>query len=470
MLKKIGLFSGPLLFILIALTGVSGLEDKAVWVIAIGAWMIVWWSTEAVNISVTALLPPVLFPLTGVFEIKQALAPYSSPIVFLFMGGFMLAVAMQKWNLHERISLHILKRFNANAFVLVLGFGMATALMSMWISNTAAALMMMPIAVSIIQKIGKPAEGNFSRALLLVIAYSASIGGAATIIGTPPNVAFAGLYAGRYGTSISFANWLIVGIPFSMLLLLAMVYILGKWVYPLKGIQTKTAEGIIDGRLHELGKIKGGERMTVCIFLFTVSCWVLKDFIISITGLTGISDSLISIAGGILLFTVPIHLKSRETPLNWEDTKEIPWGILLLFGGGLSLAAGMESTGIVSRLGTWVASNGTSSVFLLSLSLALTALFATELMSNVALVNVFIPVVFGIADAAKVSPVLLGIPVALAASCAFMFPISTPPNAVIFGSGKIKIGQMMRAGILVNITAIVIIQCVVHPLIKMFLL
>lgn len=470
MQKKIGLLLGPLLFAIISISGVPGFGDpKAVWVIALAAWMITWWTTEAVDMAVTALLPPIIFPLTGVFEIKQALAPYASPIVYLFLGGFILAVAMQKWDLHERISLHILKRLNKSAFTLIAGFGFATAFVSMWVSNTAAALMMLPIAISIINKIGKNADGNFSIVLMLVIAYAASIGGTATIIGTPPNVAFAGLYAETYGTNIGFAEWLWVGIPFSVLMLLTMIFVLGKIIYPLKGIQTGMTENLIGDRLKELGRIKGGERMTVIIFSFTVFCWIFKDLIIQYTGITGLGDHLISIMGGALLFIIPFETKNMKTPLEWKDSKEIPWGILLLFGGGLSLAAGLESTGIIKKVGEWFAGNGDLSVFWLSLALTTFALFATELMSNVALVNVFIPVVFGIAKATDSDPLLLAIPVTLAASCAFMFPVSTPPNAVVFGSGRVKIHQMLKAGIFMNVIGILVIQFVVWPLIKTFL-
>ncbi len=470
MRKKIGFLLGPFLFLILSRLHPEGLDSKASYVLGLAAWMIIWWSFEAVDLAVTALLPPIIFPLTGVFEVKQALVPYSSPIVFLFLGGFMLAGAMQKWHLHERISLHILKYLNKNAFSLIAGFAFATAFISMWISNTAAALMMIPIAISVIQKTGQEGKNHFATVLMLTIGYSASIGGTATLIGTPPNVAFAGLYAERYGQTFSFSQWLPVGIPFALLMLLCMIFLLGKVLFPLKQISTRTAEGLIEQRLRELGKIHGGERLTIAIFLFTVGCWVYKDSIIRTTGFTGLTDHVISILGGVLLFCIPFDLKTWKTSLAWEDTKEIPWGILILFGGGLSLAAGLESTGIVSATGEWLTGNREMSSFSLILILSLTALFATELMSNVALVNIFIPVVFGIADAGELNPIMLGIPVTLAASCAFMFPISTPPNAVVFSSGKVTMGQMIKAGIWMNLTAILIIQFIIRPIIQTFLL
>lgn len=470
MRKKIGFLLGPFLFLILSRLHPEGLDSKASYVLGLAAWMIIWWSFEAVDLAVTALLPPIIFPLTGVFEVKQALVPYSSPIVFLFLGGFMLAGAMQKWHLHERISLHILKYLNKNAFSLIAGFAFATAFMSMWISNTAAALMMIPIAISVIHKTGQEGKNHFATVLMLTIGYSASIGGTATLIGTPPNVAFAGLYAERYGQPFSFSEWLPVGIPFALLMLFCMIFLLGKVLFPLKEISTRTAEGLIEQRLRELGKIHGGERLTIAIFLFTVGCWVFKDGIIRITGFTGLTDHVISILGGVLLFCIPFDLKTWKTSLAWEDTKEIPWGILILFGGGLSLAAGLESTGIVRATGEWLTGNREMSSFTLILILSLTALFATELMSNVALVNIFIPVVFGIADAGELNPVMLGIPVALTASCAFMFPISTPPNAVVFSSGKVTMGQMIKAGIWMNLTAILIIQFIIRPIIQTFLL
>jgi sodium-dependent dicarboxylate transporter 2/3/5 len=330
--------------------------------------------------------------------------------------------------------------------------------------------MMIPIAISVIQKTGQEGKNHFATVLMLTIGYSASIGGTATLIGTPPNVAFAGLYAERYGQPFSFSEWLPVGIPFALLMLFCMIFLLGKVLFPLKEISTRTAEGLIEQRLRELGKIHGGERLTIAIFLFTVGCWVFKDGIIRITGFTGLTDHVISILGGVLLFCIPFDLKTWKTSLAWEDTKEIPWGILILFGGGLSLAAGLESTGIVSATGEWLTGNREMSSFTLILILSLTALFATELMSNVALVNIFIPVVFGIADAGELNPIMLGIPVTLAASCAFMFPISTPPNAVVFSSGKVTMGQMIKAGIWMNLTAILIIQFIIRPIIQTFLL
>lgn len=469
MRKKIGFLLGPLLFLLLSRIHPEGLDPKASYVLGLAAWMIIWWSFEAVDLAVTALLPPIVFPLTGVFEVKQALLPYSSPIVFLFLGGFMLAGAMQKWHLHERISLHILKYLNKNAFSLITGFAFATAFISMWISNTAAALMMIPIAASVIQKTGQEGKNHFATVLMLTIGYSASIGGTATLIGTPPNVAFAGLYAERYGQTFSFSQWLPVGIPFALLMLLCMIFLLGKVLFPLKEISTRTTEGLIGERLRELGKIAGGERLTIVIFLFTVGCWVFKDGIIRITGFTGLTDHVISIMGGVLLFCIPFDLKTWKTSLVWEDTKEIPWGILILFGGGLSLAAGLESTGIVRATGEWLTGNREMSTFSLILILSLTALFTTELMSNVALVNIFIPVVFGVADAGELNPIMLGIPVTLAASCAFMFPISTPPNAVVFSSGKVTMGQMIKAGIWMNLVAILIIQFIIRPIIQTFL-
>jgi sodium-dependent dicarboxylate transporter 2/3/5 len=470
MRKKIGFFLGPFLFLILSRIQPEGLDPKASYVLGLAAWMIIWWSLEAVDLAVTALLPPIIFPLTGVFEVKQALIPYSSPIVFLFLGGFMLAAAMQKWHLHERISLHILKYLNKNAFSLIAGFAFATAFISMWISNTAAALMMIPIAASVIQKTGQEGKNHFATVLMLTIGYSAGIGGTATLIGTPPNVAFAGLYAERYGQSFSFSDWLPIGIPFALLMLIIMIFLLGKILFPLKEISTRTAEGVIEQRLRELGKIQGGERLTIAIFLFTVGCWVFKDAIIRLTGFSGLTDHVISILGGVLLFCIPFDVKTWKTALAWENTKEIPWGILILFGGGLSLAAGLESTGIVRAAGEWLTGNREMSSFSLILILSLTSLFATELMSNVALVNIFIPVVFGIADAGGSNPLMLGIPVTLAASCAFMFPVSTPPNAVIFSTGKVSMGQMIKAGIWMNLTAILIIQFLIRPIVEHFVL
>jgi sodium-dependent dicarboxylate transporter 2/3/5 len=465
-----GLAAGPLLFALILLTGIPGLDEMAVRVCAVAAWMIAWWIFESTDMAVVSLLPLILFPILGVFTMDQAAAPYSSKIVFLFLGGFFIATAMQKWNLHERIALHLIRSMGNTSRGVIAGFMLSTAFLSMWISNTATALMMLPIAGSIIRMLENKAGKNFPMVLMLIIAYSANIGGTATLIGTPPNTAFAGLLEKTYNIKIDFMQWFIAGFPFALILLILMYVLLVRVLYPVKNVRFNRADLEIDDKIKALGPIRGGERLVIIIFCLTVFLWITKSFIIDLTGWTLLTDHAISVFGGFLLFIIPYDTREARFPLDWKDTTELPWGILLLFGGGLSLAEGLQKAGLIQLIAGSVSSLAAYDIVWLALGLTAIALFATELMSNVALVNVFVPVVFGIASGLNVDPVLLGIPVTLAASCAFMFPISTPPNAVVFSSGKVSIGQMAKAGFLLNLLAIIVIQLVVWNIIRYVLI
>ncbi len=460
--KKIGLFLGPLLFSIILCLPVEIVSEKGDAVIALALWMVCWWITEAVSISVTALLPLLIFPLLKVIPIADVGANYGSPIVFLFFGGFVLALAIEKVNLHKRIALSIIKKTGTTPNKVILGFMIATAFMSMWISNTASTVVMLPIAMSVIKMLIDDEDGftkkdrNFSLAVMLGIAYSANAGGIATVIGTPPNSVLIGLLENEYNIEISFFNWMLIGLPFSIILVAIAYFILVFWIFPSKGLAFKTSKGIIDGELKKLGKISGKEKLVLIIFAVIVSLWIFRTLINSFIPSLGLTDTMISILGALALFAVPFNLKKGDFILKWSDTKNLSWGILILFGGGLALAKGMSSSGIVDVVTNFITTSDVSVLFTAILLIVL-MLFMTELMSNVALVAVLAPVVAGIAIGLGIPILYLLIPVTMASSCAFMLPMATPPNAIVFASGYIKVKDMVRAGFLLNIIAVLLL-------------
>lgn len=466
--KAVALLAGPLLFLIVLnFVTIFGLSDSAIQVIAVGVWMIIWWMTEAVPLPVTALVPLVLFPVLDVFSTGEAAAPYASPIVFLFMGGFLIALAMEKRNLHRRIALNIINITGTHANGIILGFMIATAFLSMWISNTATTVMMLPIALSVVDLLqdnqdGKPSNGyrRFALGLMLSIAYAANIGGTTTIIGTPPNVVFVGYMQEFYGRQIEFGRWLLVGVPVSFTLLTITYLMLTRVLFPHRLKKLAGSDDLIKNKLIELGPMSRAEKLVAIIFFLTAVSWIFQSGINDLLGADYLDNTIVAMAGGILMFITPTSFSSNEYVLDWESTSRLPWGILLLFGGGLCLAKGMESTGIVQLVGDKIAGSGEISLWLLLLLLIAFMLFMTEVMSNVALVVIFVPVVLGIADGMEINPLYLAIPVTLASSCAFMMPISTPPNAVVFSSGYIRMADMVKAGIFLNLISILVLLLV----------
>ncbi len=467
--KKIGLFLAPVVFgILLLISPPAPLSQEAWGVLALAAFMLIWWVTEAVPLAVAALLPMILLPMLGVQTMKEAAAPYANPIVFLFMGGFMLAVAMERWNLHRRIALNIVGFVGTNANRIVLGFMLATALLSMWISNTATTIMMLPIATSVIQLLtsedGKyPAKGirNFALTLMLGIAYAANIGGTATLIGTPPNVVFAGFMSETYNLEISFATWMLFALPLAAVLLVITYFVNVRLLFPNGLGQFSGAADLIKSEVQRLGKLSKGEKRTLVIFVCTALSWIFRAQLNQFFPFLALSDATIALIATIALFVVPVNFDKTEYILEWKDTSKLAWGILLLFGGGLSLAAALAKVGLIELVGQQFSGLENTS-FLVIIGLAAISLFLTEIMSNVALVTVFLPVVAGIADAANIAPLEVTIPVTLAASYAFMLPMSTPPNAIVFASGKLSVSNMVRAGIILNLIAILLISVVAY--------
>ena len=474
--KQFGFFLGPALFVLLYLfIPADFISPNAYKVLAVASWMICWWVTEAVPFPATALLPLILFPLVGVMPMTQSASPYASPIIFLFMGGFFIALALEKHRLHERIALNLIRLTGTSGNGIILGFMIATAFISMWISNTATAMMMLPIALSVVKLIipkqeeikdgPLSPERNFALGLMLTVGYAATLGGLATIIGTPPNVVFVGLLHTFNGQKIPFGDWMLVGVPVMLALLASNYFIVTRILFPNRIDKIKGSDELISTKLKELGTIRKEEKLVLIIFLATSSFWIFQEAINYWVGSDILNDTNIAMAGGLLMFVVPTNIKNLTFILDWSDTKNMAWGILILFGGGLCLADGLNKTGIIQAVGGWIVSQTDYNIWFMLL-LIIISVALSEMMSNVALVNIFVPVVFGIAQGLNINPILLALPVTLSASIGFMFPIATPPNAIVFSSGYIRIKDMMRAGILLNISSIIIIWIASLTLVK----
>jgi len=458
--QKIGFLTGPILFVIIYNLPFQLVNPQADAVIAIAAWMVAWWVTETVSISITALIPLTFFPLLQITDIKTVAASYGSPIVFLFFGGFVMALALEKVNLHQRIALNIIRFTGTSANRVILGFMLATAFLSMWISNTATTVVMLPIGLSVIKLLIDDADGftkkdqNFALSLMLGIAYAANVGGIATIIGTPPNTVMVGFVENEYDIQISFLNWMLMGVPFSAIMLGFIYIVLVKLVYPNGLGKIARAEKLIDAEIEKLGPLQTIERRVLIIFVVTMFLWNSRIFINGWLPNISLSDTGISLMAAFALFALPFNFKTGKYILDWQDTVKLPWGILLLFGGGLALASALSEAGVIKFIGALVESNNTLSISLVVLLLISIMLFVTELVSNVALVAVFAPVVAGIAIGLDQELLLILIPITMASSCAFMLPMATPPNAIVFASGHIKVNQMVKAGFILNIISV----------------
>lgn len=460
--KRLGLLLGPLLFFIVLLLPTPLLSVKGDAVIAVALWMVTWWLTEAVSISVSALLPLLLFPLLDIIPIAEVGSNYGSPIIFLFFGGFVMALALEKVNLHKRIALTIIKVTGTTPNKVVLGFMIATAALSMWISNTATTVVMLPIAMSVIKLLIQDTDGftkkdrNFAISVMLGIAFSANAGGIATVIGTPPNSILIGLLENEYQIEISFLKWMVFGVPFSTVMIALSYITLVHLMFPSKGLNFNASKTIIGEELEKLGPTSSKEKMVLAIFAVTVFLWISRTLINGLIPNLGLSDTIISMFAAIALFAIPFNIKKGDFILAWKDTEKLAWGILILFGGGLALAKGMSVSGIVDQVSGAIA-QGNFSITITASLLILLMLFMTELMSNVALVAVLAPVVGGIAIGLGIPMVYLLIPVTMASSCAFMLPMATPPNAIVFASGFIEVKDMVKAGVLLNFAAVLIL-------------
>jgi sodium-dependent dicarboxylate transporter 2/3/5 len=440
------------------------LQPNAGKAVAVAVLMVVWWITEALPMAAVALLPLLLFPLLGISSIEDVAKGYSNPVIFLFMGGFMLGLAIQKWNLHKRIALQIVKHTGTSGDRIILGFILATGFLSMWLSNTATTMMMFPIALSVIavmKEHEKPGPGlvNFSLVLMLVIAYASNIGGMGTVIGTPPNVAFIGYIQKKYAYTVQFADWMILCTPIVIVLLAALYFVMTKWLFPNRIKRSGEATLMIHRELGALGRLSVAEKRVLVVFLCTALLWITKDLINGL-GLLKLDDNMIAVLGALALFATPSGTKEEDKPkmlLEWADTSRMAWGILLLFGGGIALAGMLEKTGVMVQVGNWLAGFSHIGGLGLVLLIVVISIFLSELMSNTAQVVMMAPVLAALADALHLDPLLLGLPMTLAASAASMMPIGTPPNAIVFGSGYIQLKDMLKAGFVMNIISIVVI-------------
>ena len=478
--QRIGLIlGGASFFLLIIIPAPPGLSVEGWRTAAVAMLMATWWMTEAIPIPATAILPLGLFPMLGVLDAKSASAPYANELIFLFMGGLLLARTMEKWGLHKRIALAIILFIGTTPDRLILGFMLATAFLSMWISNTASTAMVLPIAFAVGEMFRpQDQEGsyNFGVALMLGVAYAASIGGVSTLIGTPPNAVLAGAARELLGVEIGFVQWMGVGVPVALVMLPLTWIILTRVLYP-PGELTGDGSEIIEGERRALGVPSKGERLTGVVFGLTALAWVLRSEKtiggLTIPGLQTLSpnlqDSTIAMIAAAVLFVLPVDWKKGEFALDWRTAGGIPWGVLVLFGGGLSLARAMDQSGLAAWIGGGVGSlQGVPVLLIVSVVVTLVVVL-TELTSNVATTSMAMPVMAGAAVGFSMEPLLLMTTAALAASMAFMLPVATPPNAIVFGSGYITIPQMSRAGLLLNLCAIVLIAGLGSILIPLFL-
>jgi len=464
------LAAGPLLFAGLLALGFANHEIALFTVIGMAAWMIVWWISDVVPMAATALLPLIVLPVGGVLNIKEACSNYANPTIYLFMGGFVIAIGLEKSGLHKRIALNILKLTGTSANSIIFGFLLATAFISMWVSNTATALMMLPIAASVAAIMKeqvvianeKVSLANFDTCIMLSVAYAANIGGAATLIGTPPNVVLAGIAEDMLGIKISFGSFMLMGVPLMLIMLGCCYFILVKWMYPNHIGKVESLGSVINLQLRDLGNWSKREKTVAVIFGLVAMLWVFGHPLNLMIGTKVFDDTIVALFGAVLMFVFPINIKAKEFVIEWNDAQQLPWSILLLFGGGLCLANGMQKVGLMNLIGDWVMNHIHVAPFLLLIILTFIMLMMTELMSNVALATIFIPVVIGIAQSIDANPMSFAVSVAIASSHAFMLPVGTPPNAIVYGTGKITVAQMMRAGIVLNLIAVLLICGMVY--------
>jgi solute carrier family 13 (sodium-dependent dicarboxylate transporter), member 2/3/5 len=461
----IGLILGPLLLLACILTDPpGGLSEKAWLTVGLAALMAVWWSTEAIPIPATSLLPILLIPLLDIDTLAKATAPYANPTIFLFLGGFLLGLAMQRWNLHKRIALATLLAVGNQPSRQIAGFMIATAFISMWVSNTATSIMMLPIGLSVIGLLiagSEEKEGaRFAVALLLGIAYAASVGGIATLIGTPPNALLAAFMRENYDVQIGFGQWMLLGLPLSIGMLLFIWWSLTRGGFRLAGGDSR---GLLEKEMAALGPMSRAEKMVAVVFVLAAAAWIFQPLLADY--IDGVNDTSIAMAAAIALFLIPVDLHNRVFLMDWEQANKAPWGVLLLFGGGLSLAGVIGASGLAE----WIASSlGAFDALPLLAMIALVVMviiFLTEITSNTATAAAFLPLLGALAVAQGLSPEMLAIPAAVAASCAFMMPVATPPNAIVFGTGQLPIQAMIKAGFVLNLFGVLLVSLLCYGLV-----
>lgn len=467
--QQVGLILGPLLFVLILLFfHPEGLSSEGRLILASTLWIATWWITEAIPIPVTSLMPLILLPLSGTMTGSEVTSSYGNDIIFLFLGGFFIATAMEKWNLHRRVALFIIAVIGTSTQRILLGFMSATAFLSMWVSNTAAVMMMIPMALAITAQVAATLKGQkdgsdlpkFEKSMLFGVGYAGTIGGFATLIGTPPTIIFAGQVRELFGVEVSFASWMVFATPLMILILLCTWFYLAKIAFKIDLKNIPGGKELIQDERKKLGKISYEEGVVATIFVFAAFMWISKDFFWNgesalILQLPGISDGMIAMMATVLLFLIPGKASARI--LEWADSKDIPWGVLLLFGGGLAIAAGFQSSGLSTWLGEQLTVLDGFHIFIIISGATLLIMMLTEITSNTATATMIMPILASLAIAINVHPFALMAPCAIAANCAFMLPVGTPPNAIIFGTGKLKIVEMVRTGFALNVFSTILI-------------
>ena len=455
---------GPLLALLIFIVPAPAfLPPKAWLMLGIVVWMVSWWLGERVPLAATALLPIPLLPLFDILPVKDVTAAYGHKFIFLFLGGFLLAGGMQRWDLHKRIALHVIARFGTGPNAIIAGFMAATAFLSMWISNTATTIMMYAVAVSLIAFLTDKSQNtshstgalrSFSVALLLGIAYAASIGGVGTLIGTGPNAFIASYLQDTHAIEIDFLDWMKVGVPVILVMVPCTYLLLTRVLFPLRSLDIEGSDTLIQNEIGALGAMGRGERAVLMVFVLAAFCWIFGKQISHITGFP-LTDAGVAIGAALILFAWPVDLAKRDFVLTEKEFLEVPWGILILLGGGIALAAGMKSSGLAAAIGDGVADFGVTQWTLVGLA-ALMIVYLTELTSNTASTTTFVPVFGAIAVGAGLDPLLSTLPIAIGASMAFMMPVATPPNAIVFAYKELHVQDMVRAGFWLNIIAVMV--------------
>ncbi len=469
--RRVGLVAGPVAFgVLLVVSSFAPLPGRltvdGVRMAAVVALMATWWVTEAIPIPATSLLPIVLFPALGIMKSADATRPYGHHLIYLFIGGFFLAKTIERWGLHRRIALHIIAIMGTSPRRIILGFMTATAFLSMWVSNTATAMMMLPVGLAVISQVADAqsrgdgarldtgASGsNFAVALMLGVAYGASIGGVGTLIGTPPNAVMAGVVEQQFGRSIGFARWMLFGLPLSATFLAITWFMLTRVLHPPEIEAIPGGKALVEAELKRLGPIRTAEKRVLVVFLAVAAGWIVRGFVHT----SMVADATIAIAGGVALFLVPSGTKRGTFLLDWETAVTIPWGVVVLFGGGLALASGIDKVGLAAWLGAHLASMGLHQIGLVMAAVVLFTIFLTELTSNTATASLLVPIMGSTAVAMAVHPFGLMVGACVAASYAFMLPVATPPNAVVFGSGQLSIAKMARAGVWMNLVGTLLI-------------
>ncbi len=472
-LKTIGAFCGPLVFFLtLFFFHPDGLSKEGNAILASTLWIAIWWVTEAIPIAATSLLPIILFPLSGGLDIKTTTAAFGNHTIFLYAGGFMVALGIQRWNLHKRIALLVITTIGTNTKTMILGCMIATAFLSMWISNTATSVMMLPIGIAIVNALTdhpKTIENEnktFGKALMLSIAYSASIGGIGTLIGTPTNLILATVIKESYNYEITFADWIIIGLPISVCLLIICWYYLVEIAFTFHQKEFPGGKNEVRNQLKQLGKLSVEEKRMLVVFLCTAVAWISRPFLLQPI-FPAINDTIIAVTAAIVLFLIPSTEKGVPL-MDWKSAVQLPWGILLLFGGGLALAIGFKNSGLALWIGTQMTSlQGMYLIILLAIIIAMVN-FLTEITSNVATTSMLLPVLASMAISLDIHPFILMIGATISASCAFMLPVATPPNAIVFGSGYLTIPDMIRKGFWLNLLSILIIILIAYYLVPYF--